>query len=129
MPNTYLPDKDHVVRYVPWARLRKDEHDNVLGVLGAAFKLRDTETYLSATWAEFFPGSRGDCIATAIKTIRKSRIEVRPRSGFAVANVKRVRGGGTKSGSSTNPNKITKLMRLSVDGRATMIRFSNCLQR
>ena len=43
----------------------------------------------SATWAEFFPGP--DCIAAAIKTIRNSRIDVRPRSGFAVGNVRRVK--------------------------------------
>jgi hypothetical protein len=91
MPIKYVPDEDHVVRYVPWARLRKDEHGNVLGVLGAAFRLRDTETYLSATWAEFHPGPRDDCITAAIKTIRNSRIDVRPRSGFAVGNVKRVK--------------------------------------
>jgi hypothetical protein len=58
MTITYLPDDHHVVRYVPWARLRKDEHENVIGVLGAAFRLRDGEQYLSATWAEFFSGGR-----------------------------------------------------------------------
>jgi hypothetical protein len=91
MPLNYVPNEHHVIRYVPWARLRKDEHENVLGVLGAAFKLRDTETYLSATWAEFFPGPYGDCVAAAIRTIRKSRIKVGGRSGFAVGNVQRVK--------------------------------------
>jgi hypothetical protein len=46
-----------MVRYVPWSRLRKVEDDNVLGVLGGAFKLRTNEDYLSATWAEFFEGN------------------------------------------------------------------------
>lgn len=91
MPITYVPDENHVVRYVPWARLREDEHDNVLGVLGAAFRLRDAETYLSATWAEFFSGAHDDCVASAIRTIRASRIDVRPRSGFAIGNVRRVK--------------------------------------
>ncbi|MGT2502529.1 hypothetical protein ACVOMS_20245 [Bradyrhizobium guangxiense] len=58
MPIAYLPETDHCVRYVPWARLRKDEEDNVIGILGAAFRLRDEEDYLSATWAEFFPARR-----------------------------------------------------------------------
>jgi hypothetical protein len=91
MPIKYLPDEDHVVRYVPWARLRKDEEDNVIGVLGSAFKLRDNEQYLSATWAEFFPGPHADCIVAAIKVIRNSRMQVKPRSGFAVGNVRRVK--------------------------------------
>ena len=91
MPITYLPNEHHVVRYVPWARLRKDEDDNVIGILGTAFKLRDDESYLSATWAEFFPGSRGDAILAATKAIRGSRITVTPRSGFAIGNVGRVK--------------------------------------
>jgi hypothetical protein len=93
MAAKYLPDSDHIVRYVPWARLRKDEHDNVIGVLGAAFRLREGEDYLSATWVEFFQaGVHDENIASAVKAIRASEIDVRPRSGFAVGNV-----GGIKS--------------------------------
>jgi hypothetical protein len=91
MPITYLPLEHHVVRYVPWSRLRKDEDDNVIGVLGAAFKLRAQEDYLSATWAEFFQGTRADCIFSAIKAIRASSFSVTPRSGFAIGNVGRVK--------------------------------------
>lgn len=93
MAITYLPDIDHVVRYIPWSRLRKDENDNVIGVLGAAFKLRDQEDYLSATWAEFFQQSTHDLgVAAAVKAIRGSNVDVKPRSGFAIGNV-----GGIKS--------------------------------
>jgi hypothetical protein len=71
MPITYLPPEDHVVRYVPWARLRKDEEDNVIGVLGAAFRLREGEEYLSATWAEFFKKSiHCEAVESAVKAIR-----------------------------------------------------------
>jgi len=91
MPITYLPLEDHVIRYVPWARLRKDEHDNVVGVLGVAFKLRKDEEYLSATWVEFFQGAHGERVAAAVKIIRASEIKVKPRSGFAVGNVGRVK--------------------------------------
>jgi hypothetical protein len=84
----YLPHEHHVVRYVPWARLRKDEDYNVLGVIGKAFELRDDEEYLSATWAEYFElGSHEQCILAAVKAIRGSKIEVRPRSGFAIGKV------------------------------------------
>lgn len=87
MPITYLPPEHHVVRYVPWARLRKDDEDNVIGVLGTAFKLRDEEEYLSATWAEYFQGAHQECVHFAVKAIRGSEINVTPRSGFAVGKV------------------------------------------
>jgi hypothetical protein len=91
MPTTYLPDEHHVVRYVPWARLRKDEDDNVIGVLGAAFRMRESEEYLSATWAEFCGGGHPECITSAVKIIRASNLQVTARSGFAVGNVGRVK--------------------------------------
>ena len=92
MPITYLPLEHHVVRYVPWARLRKDEEDNVIGVLGAAFRLRNDEEFLSATWAEFFQtASRTESVAAAIRAIRASEVKVTTRSGFAIGNVGRVK--------------------------------------
>jgi hypothetical protein len=92
MPITYLPPDHHVVRYVPWARLRKDEDDNVIGVLGAAFRLRDSEEYLSATWAEFFgKATHDEAVVAAVRAIRASRIDVKTRSGFAVGNVRRIK--------------------------------------
>jgi len=92
MAIVYLPDDHHSVRYVPWARLRKDEDDNVIGVLGAAFRLRDEEEYLSATWAEFFVEStHADRVTASIRAIRASNIDVRPKSGFAVGCVSKIK--------------------------------------
>jgi hypothetical protein len=92
MSTVYLPEPDHCVRYVPWARLRKDEHDNVIGILGAAFRLRDDETYLSATWVEFFPGpDHRYQLEAAVRAIRASKISVRPKSGFAVGCVSEIK--------------------------------------
>jgi len=91
MPPTNIPGDDHVVRYVPWARLRKDEDDNVVGVLGAAFRLRDDEQYLSAVWLEYFRDTRDANIVKAVNALRKSNIDVRPRSGFAIGNVQKIK--------------------------------------
>jgi hypothetical protein len=91
MAITYLPETDHIVRYVPWARLRKDEEDNVIGVIGAAFRLRETEEYLSATWLEFFKGTRPENIIAAVKAVRASRVVVKPRSGFALGQVEKIK--------------------------------------
>jgi hypothetical protein len=87
MATVYLPADSHCIRYVPWSRLRKDEDDNVIGVFGAAFRLRDDEDYLSATWAEFFSGDYNSRIAAAVRAIRASNIKVTPRSGFAIGVV------------------------------------------
>jgi hypothetical protein len=87
MPTVYLEADHHCVRYVPWSRLRKDEHDNVIGVLGAAFRLRDDEEYLSATWAEFFPGDHQARVCASVRAIRASNINVTTRSGFAIGVV------------------------------------------
>jgi hypothetical protein len=100
MSITYLDDLHHVVRYVPWARLRKDEDMNVIGVLGQAFRLRPVDDYLSATWAEFFPGDRAVCICSAVNAIRASKIEVKTKSGFAIGNV-----GAIKEVCRNDPNK------------------------
>ena len=88
MPSTYLKPEHRIVRYVPWAKLRKDEDDNVVGVLGVAFKLRPVEAYLSATWVEYFQSV--DPTIDAILAIRASAIDVRPKSGFAVGMVERI---------------------------------------
>jgi hypothetical protein len=84
-------DDHHVIRYVPWAKLRKDEDDNVIGVLWVAFRLRDDEEYLSATWMEFFPGTKSICVKGAVQAIRASNMTVSPKSGFAIGNVRAVK--------------------------------------
>lgn len=88
MSGRTVPDSDHLVRYVQWARLRKDENDVVLGVLGAAFSLRPGEPYLSATWAEHSNprGSPAEQINAAIRIIRGD-MKVSPKSGFAIGQV------------------------------------------
>jgi hypothetical protein len=91
VPITYLDPEHHALRYVPWSKLRKDEDDNVLGVLGDAFKLRESDEYLSATWVEFFVGSHDECVVSAVQAVRGSRVDVKPRSGFAVGKVAHIR--------------------------------------
>lgn len=82
-----LPPNDHVVRYVPWNKLRKNENDEVIGVLGEAFKMRDSDKSLSTTWLEYFLGSREEQIIAVVRAIRASKLEVKPKSGFATGEV------------------------------------------
>lgn len=68
-----IPPIDRLIRFVPWSKLRKDENENVLGVMGAAFALRDGEEQLSVTWCEYFGGMGDECLRCAVEAIRSSR--------------------------------------------------------
>lgn len=81
-----LPATDHVARYVPWKRLRRDEDDNILGVLPEAFQLRPGELGMSVNWLEHYPGDRQARLAAVIGNLR-ANLDIRPKSVFASANV------------------------------------------
>ena len=92
MPPTKLPPEHHVVRNVPWGKLRKDDNDpeKVIGVLGEAFKMRPVEDTLSTTWLEYFAGDRQKQIYGAIRAMRASKLEIKTKSGFAIGNVGKI---------------------------------------
>ena|SRR6266446_7544977 len=87
---TNLPNEDHVMRYVPWGRLRKDEDDNVLGFLGDAFKLKPDEDSLSVNWLECFDGDREAKIQASVKTFRNT-LTVGTKSAFGIGNVGKIK--------------------------------------
>ena len=80
---TNLPDDDHVMRYVPWGKLRRDGDDNVLGFLGEAFKLKPDEDSLSVNWLEYFEGDRDAKIQASVRTFR-STLTVGTKSAFGI---------------------------------------------
>ena len=82
-----LPPHDHVMRYVSWNKLRKNEDDEVIGILGEAFKMRDSDKSLSTTWREYFSGSREEQITAAVRAVRAGKLKVKPKSGFAIGEV------------------------------------------
>jgi hypothetical protein len=86
MPVKDIPDNDHVLRHFSWTKLRKDEDDNVLGVLAAGLRRRPGESSLSATWIEFFSGNSAEKCHNAVHATRNTQ-DCRPRSHFAIANV------------------------------------------
>jgi hypothetical protein len=87
---TNLPNEDHVMRYVPWGKLRKDEDDKVLGFLGEAFKLKPDEDALSVNWLEYFDGDRETKIHESVKTFR-STLKVGSKSAFGIGNVSKIK--------------------------------------
>jgi hypothetical protein len=85
-----LPDEDHVVRYVPWARLRKDEYDNVIGFLPQAFELRMNEDSLSVSWLEYFNGDREKQLHAVVKELRNDR-NLGKKSAFGVGKIEEIK--------------------------------------
>jgi hypothetical protein len=89
---TKLPPEHHIARHASWNKLRKDDTDpeKVIGVLGAAFKMRPVDTYLSTTSLEYFAGERQQQIASVVRAMRASRLDVKTKSGFAIGNVGKI---------------------------------------
>jgi hypothetical protein len=85
-----LLDEHHVMRYVPWTKLRKDGDDNVVGFLPAAFELREVEDHLSVNWLEYYSGDHQNQVTQCIKEFR-SGFEVKRKSAFGVANAGKVK--------------------------------------
>lgn len=81
-----LPNPSHVVRYVPYGKMRKDGDDVVIGPEYTAFQQREQENYLSVTWCEYFGGENDEQLRCAIEAIRKSR-DVGGKACFCVAAV------------------------------------------
>jgi hypothetical protein len=89
---TNLPDEDHVMRYVPWTRLDKDEDDNVRGFLPQAFELRDDEDGLSVNWVEYHDGDWETRIQASVNAIRGSfERGIGKKSAFGIGNVGKIK--------------------------------------
>lgn len=93
MSVTYIDAEHHLLRAVPWARLRKDENEKVVGIEAVAFRLREGEAYLSAAWLEYFEGDRDTQIAALVDTFRRSNMKPTAKGGFALGNAGNIRDG------------------------------------
>jgi hypothetical protein len=88
LAQTNLPDEDHVVRFVPWTRVRKDADDNVQGILGAAFQRREDEDGLSVNWLERAHSDPEARLRTTIGLLAANRT-IGKKARIAVLNVGR----------------------------------------
>ena len=86
MATKYLPDADHVVRHIGSQLLERDGNDRLIGCFPQAFELRPDEKYLSASWLEFFNGTRQERLERTAQACAKLRT-VRPKHGFVIGNV------------------------------------------
>ena len=92
-----LPETGEVMRYVSWNRLRKDENDNVIGVLPQAFEHRPDEDALSVTWIDYFGGDRPKNIIASVHQLR-SVMCVGESAAFAIGKVGKIKSVCTASG-------------------------------
>lgn len=92
MTNNLLSE-ERVVRCITHNKLRKDAQDNILGVTGAAFELKDKEEYLSGAWCEFFNGLPQETLRCTVESLRASSyIPARnKKTRFAVAEAGNIR--------------------------------------
>lgn len=87
MKGQNLKLEHHIVRYVPFGKLRKNENGVPVGINHNAFLLRPNDTGLSVTWLEYFSGDRNAQVRNAVLAIRASNMLPTTKSGFAIGNV------------------------------------------
>jgi len=76
------------MRYVSPARIIRDDSDKAIGIFSQAFKRRDGEDGLSATWLEYFSEDHNESIIAAVRASRANlTLPVKRDSGFAIGNV------------------------------------------
>lgn len=90
VPSKYIPNEHYLMRYVPYSKIARDENDEPVGLLPDAFKMRPGESYLSATWVDYFDGSHQEAVADAVRCIRQSSLTVGAKAGFALGLVREI---------------------------------------
>ncbi len=85
-----LPGSDHIMRYVPPARLRRDEDGNVIGILPVAFAHRTSEDALSVNWLEFFKKDKASNLRDCVEA-QRATLKVGKNCIYAVAVVDKVK--------------------------------------
>lgn len=100
-----VPSADHIARYCNHQRIIRDPiTDEIKGVYPHAFALRepDKETYLSASWLEFFgkDDSLDHQFKSALNALRAKHRGVKSDGAFARLNAGRVLEVGAECGHS-----------------------------
>ncbi len=86
MPPAKVPNDSHVMRYVRKRQLRRDENDNVIGILPQALELREGEAFLSVTSLEHFDFQYERGLIQAAEAVRRQLI-VKSNDGFSTTEV------------------------------------------
>ena len=90
MAQTKIPDQDHIVRLVPWAKVAKDDEDNVTGILWSAFQRSETDDNLSVNWLERADAAPDDHLRRTVE-LMNTGLKIGKKARIAVVNVGTVR--------------------------------------
>lgn len=84
MPTTYLPNEDHIARYVRSRQLKRDDDRRIVGVFPEAYALRPGEQTLSVDWMEWHGGAKENQLQ---QVVRHAELKVRKNDAYAVTQV------------------------------------------
>ena len=86
-----IPDSEHVLRHAKPRLVRRDDDNKVVGVYPEAFKHRDDEEYLSATWIEHFDSDYEVGFIMAAEAIRRQLPNIKPKAGLVASRAGDIR--------------------------------------
>lgn len=86
MSQNNIPEEDHIIRYVPWKHVAKDADDNVLGIMGEAFRRRPGEDGLSVNWLERADAPAVSKLGKSVQLLT-SGLKIGAKARVAIANV------------------------------------------
>lgn len=98
-----VPVADHIARYCNPQRVIRDPLTGAIeGVYPQAFELRPKESYLSASWMEFFGRDEGTDhqFKSVVSALRAKHPNVKPHGAFARLNAGRILEVGSERGHS-----------------------------
>ncbi|MGH8582252.1 MAG: hypothetical protein ACREWG_05580 [Gammaproteobacteria bacterium] len=86
MQRDRVPDSDHVSRYCGGAQVHEDGH-----ISGTAFRLRESEEYLSVNWLEYLALADRHSQIDEIRRVLGAKRKLGSRARLAVLNTGRLR--------------------------------------
>lgn len=87
MQRDRVPETDHISRYCGGAQIHEDGR-----ISGTAFRLRESEEYLSVNWLEYLGLADRDSQFAEIRRVLEAKaLKLRPRARPAVLNAGRLR--------------------------------------
>jgi hypothetical protein len=86
MQGDSVPDSDHITRYCGGSQINEDST-----ISGAAFHLREGESYLSVNWLEFLQLGNRDAEIKELRRVLSSKLRVGAKASIAILNVGELR--------------------------------------
>ena len=86
MQRDRVPDTDHISRYCGGAQVHEDGH-----ISGTAFRLRESEEYLSVNWLEYLALANRHFQIEEIRRVLGAKLKLGSRARLAVLNAGQLR--------------------------------------